>query len=84
MTITAAVYLGAMLIDVVYPSGLSSARAYINLDWVTLLVIFVIAVVGAAYLLAARPDRKVEQHQARRDRSAGGARRRDVAVHLFG
>jgi hypothetical protein len=69
VTIVAAVYLGAMLLDVVYPSGLSSARAYINLDWVTLLVIFVIAVVGAAYLFAARPDRNVE----RRLRGTGDA-----------
>jgi amino acid transporter len=61
VSIIAAVYLGAMLLDVVYPSGLSSARAFINLDWITLLVIFVIAVVGAAYLFAARPDRNVER-----------------------
>jgi amino acid transporter len=60
--ILAAGYLGAMFLNVVYPSGLSSARAYINIDWITLLIIFLIAVVGAAYLLAARPDRNVERH----------------------
>jgi amino acid transporter len=65
VTIVAAVYLGAMLIDVVYPSGLSSARAYVNLDWITLLVIFVIAVIGVAYLFAARPDRNVERQLQR-------------------
>jgi len=54
-----------MFLNVVYPSGLSSARAYINLDWITLLIIFLIAVVGGAYLLAARPDRNVERHLRR-------------------
>ena len=62
VSIVAAVYLGAFFLNSVYPSGLSSARAFINLDWITLLVIFLIAVLGAAYLLAARPDRNVERH----------------------
>jgi amino acid transporter len=62
VSLVAAGYLGAMFLNVVYPSGLSSARAFINLDWITLLIIFVIAVLGAAYLLAARPDRNVERH----------------------
>ena len=62
VSIVAAGFLGAMFLNVIYPSGLSSARAYINLDWITLLIIFVIAVVGLAYLLAARPDRNVARH----------------------
>jgi amino acid transporter len=62
VTIVAAVYLGAMLLNVVYPSGLTSPRAYFNIDWITLTVIAVIAVVGAAYLFIARPDRAVERH----------------------
>jgi amino acid transporter len=61
VSIIAAGYLGAMFVNVVYPSGLSSARAFINLDWITLFIIFIIAVVGAAYLLIARPDRNVER-----------------------
>jgi hypothetical protein len=55
-------YLGLMLINVVLPTGLSSARAYFNLDWITLLVMFVIAVVGAVYFFLARPDRGVRHH----------------------
>jgi amino acid transporter len=62
VSIIAAVYLGAMLLNVVFPSGLSSPRGYFNLDWITLLVIAVIAVIGAVYLFAARPDRNVERH----------------------
>jgi hypothetical protein len=51
-----------MFVNVVYPSGLSSARAFVNIDWITLAVIFVIAVVGGAYLFLARPDRNLERH----------------------
>jgi amino acid transporter len=62
VTIAAAVYLGVMLVDVVFPSGLSSPRGYFNLDWITLLVIAAIAVIGAVYMLVARPDRNVGRH----------------------
>jgi amino acid transporter len=55
-------YLAAMFLNVIYPSGLSSARAYLNLDWITLLVIVIIAVIGGLYLLIWRPDRNVERH----------------------
>ena len=55
-------YLAAMFLNVIYPSGLSSARAFLNLDWITLLVIVIIAVIGALYLLIGRPDRNVQRH----------------------
>jgi amino acid transporter len=61
VSIIGAVYLGAMFVNVIYPSGLSSARAFVNIDWITLFIIFLIAVVGAAYLLVGRPDRNVER-----------------------
>jgi len=60
--IIATLYLGLMLINVVVPTGLSSPRAYFNLDWITLLVMFVIAVVGAIYFVLARPDRGISHH----------------------
>jgi amino acid transporter len=60
--IIATLYLGLMLINVVLPTGLSSPRAYFNLDWITLLVMFVIAAVGAIYFVLARPDRGVRHH----------------------
>src|SRR4029077_2348945 len=60
--ILAAGYLGAMFLNVVYPSGLTSARATFNIDWITLLVMVIIAVVGALYLFIGRPDRNVEKH----------------------
>ena len=48
--------------NVVAPTGLTSPRGYFNLDWITLLVMVIISVVGAVYFLIARPDRKVGQH----------------------
>src|SRR5436190_6320272 len=62
VTVLALAYLGLMLLDVVFPSGLSSGRAYFNLDWITLTVIFVITVAGALYFFLARPDRPVAGH----------------------
>jgi amino acid transporter len=62
VTVIAAIYLALMFINVVLPSGLTSPRAVFNYDWITLLVMFVIAVVGAAYFFIARPDRGVRHH----------------------
>ena len=62
MTIIAAAYLGLMLLNVVVPTGLSSGRALFNLDWITLVVMVIIALVGAIYFFIARPDRRVGEH----------------------
>jgi hypothetical protein len=48
---------------VVIPTGLKSPRgALFNYDWITLLVIVIIAVVGAIYFALARPDRGLRHH----------------------
>jgi amino acid transporter len=62
VTIIAVIYLGLMFINLALPTGLDSPRAFFNLDWITLTVIFVIAVVGAAYFVSSRPDRGVAKH----------------------
>jgi amino acid transporter len=62
VSIIAAAYLGLMFLDVVVPTGLTSGRGLFNYDWITLFVMVIIAVVGAAYFFAARPDRKVAGH----------------------
>ena len=62
VSIGAAVYLGLMLLNVVAPTGLDSPRAYFNLDWVTLLVMAVVAVVGLVLFLVRRPERAVGTH----------------------
>ena len=59
VSIVAALYLGLMLLNVVVPTGLTSGRGLFNLDWITLVVMVVIAVIGALYFVFARPDRKL-------------------------
>lgn len=62
VTIIAAVYLGLMLVNVVAPTGLASPRGYFNLDWITLLVMVAVGVVGAVYFFVLRPDRGISTH----------------------
>jgi hypothetical protein len=62
VSIVAAGYLGLMFINVAFPSGLASPRAFFNLDWITLTVVVIIAVLGAVYFVVARPDRGVARH----------------------
>jgi len=61
VSIVAALYLG-LLLNVVVPTGLTSGRGLFNLDWITLLVMVVIAVIGALYFVFARPDRNLQEH----------------------
>jgi amino acid transporter len=74
ITILAGAYLALMLTNVVAPTGLDSPRAYFNLDWITLLVMAIIAVVGAVYFAVARPDRNVARH-VHDEQEATGAER---------
>jgi amino acid transporter len=74
VTVIATLYLGLMLLNVALPTGLDSPRAVFNLDWITLLVMFVIAVVGALYFFVARPDRGV-RHHLHDDLEASGSER---------
>jgi hypothetical protein len=47
-----------MLVNVLAPTGLGSPRgALFNLDWITLVVVLGIVVVGAVHFFVARPDR---------------------------
>jgi len=62
VTIIALGYLGLMLINIALPTGLDSPRAFFNLDWITLTVMVVIALVGALFFLVRRPDRGVARH----------------------
>ena len=62
VAVIGAVYLGLMLVNIVAPTGLSSPRAYFNIDWITLVVMIVIALLGAVFFFIVRPDRGVGQH----------------------
>lgn len=58
--VVALVYGVGMLVNIVYPSALTSGRASLfNFGWMTLAIMFVIVVIGAAYFLPARPHRFV-------------------------
>jgi amino acid transporter len=55
-------YQVAVLLDIVFPSGLSSPRgALFNYDWLTLAVMVVIAAIGAVVFALYRPARRVTQ-----------------------
>jgi amino acid transporter len=63
VTLIAAGYLGIMFLNVVAPTGLDSPRgALFNLDWVTLSVMFVIAVFGLLAYVIAKPWQAIARH----------------------
>jgi amino acid transporter len=74
VNIIAAAYLLLMLVNVVAPTGLSSPRGLFNYDWITLLVMFLIAVVGALLFLIRRPDRLVRRHLHDEEEPTGAER----------
>ncbi|HEY5320331.1 MAG TPA: amino acid permease [Galbitalea sp.] len=64
VSILAALYLFAMLIDIVAPTGLTSPRgALFNFDWITLVVMIVLLLIGGIYFVIARPDRRLPKMQ---------------------
>lgn len=65
-----------MLLNVVAPTGLTSPRGYFNLDWITLLVMVVVAVVGVLFFAIGRPDRALARH-LHDEAEATGAERHD-------
>lgn len=59
VAILGALYLLLMLINIVIPTGLDSPRgALFNFDWITLIVMIVLLLIGAIYFLIVRPDRR--------------------------
>ena len=57
-------YLLAMLFNIVAPTGLGSPRgALFNFDWITLVVMVVLLVIGGIYFVSARPDRRAPKVQ---------------------
>jgi amino acid transporter len=75
VSILAALYLAAMLVDIVEPSGVTSPRATLfNYDWITLVVMLVLLIIGGVYFLAARPHRRQpEDIPAPADARPGGS-----------
>jgi amino acid transporter len=60
--IVAGIYLLAMLVNVVAPTGLTSPRGYFNYDWITLVVMVVVAIVGVIIFLSARSGKEIDAH----------------------
>jgi amino acid transporter len=60
--IVAGLYLALMLVNVVAPTGLSSPRALFNIDWITLVVMIVVAIVGVIIFLAAHRGKEINEH----------------------
>ncbi len=60
--IVSGLYLLVMLINVVAPTGLSSPRGYFNYDWITLVVMVVVAIVGVIIFLLARSGKEIDAH----------------------
>lgn len=59
VTVAGGIYLFLMLLNIVWPSSLASGRGVLfNYGWITLIVMFIIVVVGGVYEALARPDKK--------------------------
>jgi amino acid transporter len=61
VTVGAALYLFAMLLNIVWPSSLSSGRAVFNYGWITLLVMLVIVGAGALYEALMLPRKRARE-----------------------
>jgi amino acid transporter len=60
VSILAAAYLALMLLNIVYPSGLTSPRGSLfNFDWITLVVMILLLLIGGIYFVLARPDKRL-------------------------
>ena len=72
-------YGAVMLVNIVYPSGLTSPRAELfNIDWITLAVMVVILVIGGLYFVISQPWRRI------REATSVERHRADEALHDAG
>jgi amino acid transporter len=61
------IYGVSMIVNIVAPTGLTSPRGELfNFDWLTLLVVFVIVLIGAIYYAVARPHLQIAEAVASR------------------
>lgn len=63
VTIVALVWGAAMLVNILLPTGLDSPKGILfNFDWMTLMVVVLIAVIGAIYYVVSKPQERVAEH----------------------
>jgi amino acid transporter len=60
--IVGGLYLLVMFINMVAPTGLTSPRGAFNLDWITLLVMVIVFLVGAVVFLLSRGGKEIDEH----------------------
>src|SRR5580704_16079034 len=60
--IVSGLYLLVMLINVVAPTGLSSPRAYFNIDWITLIVMIIVFLVGIVLFALSKGGKEIDSH----------------------
>ncbi len=69
--IGALIYQIALLVDILLPTGISSPKAVLfNYDWMTLIVMIIIVIIGGIYYLAGRPQRRVGSRTAQEAKTA--------------
>jgi amino acid transporter len=62
VTLAGGIYLFLMLLNIVWPSSLSSGRGVLfNYGWITLIVMAIIVIIGGLYEGLSRPDKKPNQ-----------------------
>ena len=60
MIIGALVYQVLMLLNIMVPTGLASPKgALFNYDWLTLMVVVVIVLIGVVYYMVSRPQDRI-------------------------
>lgn len=70
--IGAAVYGAVMLANIVIPTGITSPKGELfNFDWLTLLVVVFICLVGAIYFFPAQPHKRPPEASGRPARPTG-------------
>ena len=70
------VWLVAMLVNILIPSGITSPRgALFNYDWITLVIVVIIVALGAIYTVLARPARRIARSAPTRHKPVVAAAR---------
>jgi amino acid transporter len=60
--IVGGIYLLVMFVNMVAPTGLTSPRGSFNLDWITLLVMVIVFIVGVIVFLLSRGGKEIDAH----------------------
>ena len=62
LIIVGGLYLLVMFVNMVAPTGLTSPRGSFNLDWITLLVMVIVFIVGVIVFFLSRGGKEIDEH----------------------